>query len=69
MLKNKIFYKFFFLIIFYDFNFNYSYAYLDPGTITIITQIIAAIIAALATFFTSVRNFFKKIFQKKKKTK
>ena len=65
MIKNTIFFLFFFLFT------SSAYAYLDPGTGSIILQ---AIVAAFAAFFSTlyifwekVKIFFRKVFKKDNK--
>ena len=58
-------YIFFFTIIAYP-----SYAYIDPGSGSILLQIVGSILAGFLFFFTYIKlkfkNIYKKIFKKKK---
>ena len=63
--------KFFLITFFYYFLFNVSsYAYLDPGSASIIFQAIlgaiAAVGATIGLYWKKLKNFFLKIFGKKK---
>ena len=65
MIKNTIFFLFFFLFT------SSAYAYLDPGTGSIILQAIvgafAAFFSTLYIFWEKVKIFFKKVFKKDNK--
>ena len=66
--------KFLFILSIIYLNFtNYAFAYLDPGTGSIILQAILGAIAAgfsyCVFYWNKVKNFFKRIFKKKEKTK
>jgi len=60
-------------LIFNFFFINHAFAYLDPGTGGIILQALLGAIAAAASYcafyWNKVKNFFKKIFNKKEKAK
>ena len=63
--------KFFLIIIIYYLTFiTSSYAYLDPGSASIILQsilgAIAAVGATIGLYWKKIKNFFFKIFRKKK---
>lgn len=66
MLINKFVLIIFFIFLYMS-NFNNSYAYLDPGSGSIILQILAAIGASIAYFFKSLKEFIKKCILKIKK--
>jgi len=62
------------IVIFISIN-NYAYAYLDPGTGSFILQILAVVLASIATFFKffyekskeilkKIKNFFLNLFKK-----
>jgi uncharacterized membrane protein len=65
MIKNTIFFLFFFLFT------SSAYAYLDPGTGSIILQAIvgafAAFLSTLYIFWEKVKIFFRKVFKKNNK--
>lgn len=58
-------------IILFSFLFTDAYAYIDPGSGSIIIQVIIGFFALLGTIYYSIKNkissFFKKIFKKNKK--
>jgi hypothetical protein len=64
----RIFFLFFFILIPTD-----LYAYLDPGTGSIILQVILGFVAAVVSYFyfvwNKVKSFFKNIFHKNSKKK
>ena len=45
-------------------NLNYSYAYLDPGTGSMIIQILVVGITSIAVFFKSIVRTLKSLFKK-----
>ena len=61
------------VLIFYFASVVNAYAYLDPGTGSMILQLIlggiAAFFAIISGFFTKIKNFFKKILNIKKNKK
>ena len=60
------------LIIIIFFNTSNAYAYLDPGTGSILLQVLLLIFASIGTFFVFIKNkiksLFNKLFKKKQKT-
>ena len=66
---NKIIFQSFLI---YIFSINYVFAYLDPGTGSIILQAILGAIAAgfsyCVFYWNKVKNFFLRVFKRKKKT-
>ena len=52
---------------------SYSYAYLDPGSVNIILQFLAFILTGIITSWlflkNTIKNFFNKLFLKKKEEK
>lgn len=56
----------YFFTLFYFLSINNSYAYLDPGTGSILLQILAGLFAGILAFFKKIKSFFKKIFKRKK---
>ena len=60
--------NFIYFVIFISFAcFNNAYAYLDPGSGSIILQIIAAIGASLVFFYKTVKEFIRNFIDKTKK--
>ena len=57
--------NFIFFLLFILFSSNNAYAYLDPGSTSILLQIIAAILSSILLFLNSVNNFIKYILNKK----
>lgn len=66
MLINKFVLALFFIFLYMS-NFNSAFAYLDPGSGSIILQILAAIGASIAYFFKSLKEFVKNFMFKIKK--
>ena len=61
MSKKNFFYKVLLIFVLLETN---SFAYLDPGSSSIIVQILIAILATLTFYFRATLNFFKNIFIK-----
>ena len=57
--------KFIFCLLFILFSSNNAYAYLDPGSVTIFFQVIAAILSSFLLFLNSINNFIKYLLNKK----
>ncbi len=62
---------FFYFLLFFLGSISTSYAYLDPGSVNIILQFFALILTGIVTGWlflkNSIKNFFNKIFSKKRK--
>ena len=60
------------LIIIIFFNFGNAYAYLDPGSASILVQVLLFILAGIGTFYAffknKIKSLFNKLFKKKQKT-
>ncbi len=61
MSKKNFFYKVLLIFVLLETN---SFAYLDPGSSSIIVQILVAILATVTFYFRATLNFFKNIFIK-----
>lgn len=61
MSKKNFFYKVILIFVLLETN---SFAYLDPGSTSIIVQILVAILATVTFYFRATLNFFKNIFIK-----
>lgn len=61
MSKKNFFYKVLLIFVLLETN---SFAYLDPGSTSIIVQILVAILATVTFYFRATLNFFKNIFIK-----
>ena len=59
--------KFLLLLFLFLLNTSNAYAYLDPGSASIISQIIIFILAFFVGTFKKVKNFFNKLFKRKNK--
>ena len=57
--------RFIFFIFFILFSSNNAYAYLDPGSASLLLQIIAGVLSSALIFLNSVNNFIKYILNKK----
>ena len=61
------------VFIVFIFKTNIAYAYLDPGSASVILQLIlssiATVLALIGIYYIKVKNFIKKIFRKNKKNK